>query len=112
MIEGFFLNEARDQIEILPVSASLSEELIRAKIQVSIYSTTFFDSLGMEVRNYSLNEIGFSSDYATEMVDMGIAESLKNEEDVIAKFEGTQSVSDHLTREDVFSPFQPRMMNF
>ena len=107
-----YRNEASDQIEILPVSASLSEELTRAKIQVSIYSTTFFDSLGMEVRNYSLNEIGFSSDYANEMVDMGIAESLKNEEDVIAKFEGTQSVSDHLTREDVFSPFQPRMMNF
>lgn len=110
--ENEYFNEASEQIEILPVSASLSEELTRAKIQVSIYSTTFFDSLGMEVRNYSLNEIGFSSDYATEMVDMGIAESLKNEEDVIAKFEGAPGVSHHLTREDVFSPFQPRMMNF
>ena len=107
-----YLNEASDQIEILPVSASLSEELTRANIQVSIYSTTFFDALGMEVRNYSLNEIGFSSDYASEMVELRVAEPLKNTEDVISKFESEQSKPDHLTREDVFSIFQPRMMNF
>ncbi len=107
-----YLQEASGQVEVLPVASSLNEELKRAKIQVSIYSTTFYDSLGMNVRNYSLNEIGFSSDYAGEMVELGMAEPLKNEEDVIYKFENTTAQSAHLKREDIFAAFQPRMMNF
>jgi len=107
-----YLKEANECVDILPIKASLNEELMRAKIQVSIYSTTFFDALGKGVRNYSLNETGFSGDYASEMVEMGVAEPLKNEEDVIAKFENAEHISVHLTREDVFSTFQPRMMNF
>ena len=105
-------SEANDFVEVLPVFASLNEELRRAKIQVSIYSTTFFDALGLEVRNYSLNEIGFSSDYASEMIELRVAEPLKNTEDVISKFENEQSKPDYLTREEVFSIFQPRMMKF
>jgi len=110
--EDKYLQEANERVEILPIFASLSEELTRAKIQVSIYSTTFFDALGLEVRNYSLNEIGFSSDYASEMIELRVAEPLKNTEDVISKFENEQSKPDYLTREEVFSIFQPRMMKF
>lgn len=110
--EDKYLKEANERVEILPIFASLSEELTRAKIQVSIYSTTFFDALGLEVRNYSLNEIGFSSDYASEMIELRVAEPLKNTEDVISKFENEQSKPDYLTREEVFSIFQPRMLNF
>ena len=106
------MNEASDCVEVLPISASLNEELKRAKIQVSIYSTTFFDALGMNVKNYSLNEIEYSSDYASEMVELGVAESLKNLEDVIAKFECSPEVLDYLTRQDVFSSFQPGMLSF
>lgn len=107
-----YLVESNDFVEVLPVSASLNEELKRAKIQVSIYSTTFFDALGMNVKNYSLNDIGYSGDYASEMVLLGVAESLKKSEDVIAKFESSPGQIDNLTREDVFGTFQPRMMNF
>ena len=106
------MGEASDCVEVLPISSSLNEELKRAKIQVSIYSTTFYDALGMGVKNYSLNDIGFSSDYASEMVELGVAESLKNSEDVIAKFERSPEMLDYLTRHDVFSSFQPRTMNF
>jgi hypothetical protein len=107
-----YQNEASDFVEILPVSSSLNEELKRAKIQVSIYSTTFFDALGMGVKNFSLNEIGFSGNYASEMVAFGVADSLKKSEDVISKFENSPDQIGNLTREDVFATFQPRMMNF
>ena len=110
--EKKYLGEASDCVEVLPISSSLNEELMRAKIQVSIYSTTFYDALGMGVKNYSLNDIGFSSDYASEMVELGVAESLKNSEDVIAKFERSPEMLDYLTRQDVFSSFHPRTMNF
>ena len=105
-------DEANDFIEVLPISSSLNEELKRAKIHVSIYSTTFFDALGMNVKNYSLDGIGYSGDYAAEMVAMGVAESLTKSEDVIAKFEQANNQRDNLLREDVFTSFQPRMMNF
>jgi len=107
-----YQNEASDFVEILPVSSSLNEELKRAKIQVSIYSTTFFDALGMGVKNFSLDEIGFSGNYASEMVAFGVADSLKKSEDVISKFENSPDQIGNLTREDVFATFQPRMMNF
>ena len=102
--------EANDSVEVLPISASLNEELKRAKIQVSIYSTTFFDAIGMQVKNYSLDDIGYSQDYASEMVALGVAESIKKDEDVIEKFESSPIFSERLTREDVFAPFQPRLM--
>jgi len=105
-------SEANNFVEVLPISASLNEELKRAKIQVSIYSTTFFDALGMQVQNFSLNDIGYSEDYASEMVSLGVAEPLKKLDDVIAKFESGSGQIDNLTREDVFAPFQPRMLNF
>jgi hypothetical protein len=105
-------SEAYDFVEVLPISASLNEELKRAKIQVSIYSTTFFDALGMQVQNFSLNDIGYSEDYASEMVSLGVAEPLRKIDDVIAKFESGSGQIDKLTREDVFASFQPRMLNF
>ena len=105
-------SEANNFVEVLPISASLNEELKRAKIQVSIYSTTFFDALGMQVQNFSLNDSGYSEDYASEMVSLGVAEPLKKTDDVIAKFESGSGQIDNLTREDVFAPFQPRMLNF
>jgi len=107
-----YMAEADDRVEVLPVSAPLNEELKRAKVQVSIYSTTFFDAVGMQVKNYSLNDIGYSLDYASEMVAMGVAESLKKGEDVIEKFQSVPSLTDHLTREDIFAAFQPRLLNF
>lgn len=110
--EEKYTYESSDCVEVLPISASLNEELMRAKIQVSIYSTTFYNALGMGVKNYSLNETGFSSDYSAEMVELGLAESLKNLEDVIAKFEASPGISDFLKREDVFADFQPRMLSF
>jgi hypothetical protein len=107
-----YMAEANDCVEILPVSASLNDELRRAKIQVSIYSTTFFDALGMGVKNYSLCDIGFSADYSAEMIEMGIAFSLKTSEDVISKFINGLEECNDLSRESVYASFQPRLLRF
>jgi hypothetical protein len=107
-----YMAEANDCVEILPVSASLNDELRRAKIQVSIYSTTFFDALGMGVKNYSLYDIGFSADYSAEMIEMGIAFSLKTSEDVISKFINGLEECNDLSRESVYASFQPRLLRF
>jgi hypothetical protein len=104
--------EGNDYVEVLPIASSLNEEFKRAKIQVSIYSTTFFDALGMQVRNYSLNDTGYSADYASEMVAFGVAEALNKSEDVISKFESSSGRADNLTRAHVYASFQPRLMNF
>lgn len=107
-----YLAEASERVDVLPASASLNKALSKAKIQVSIYSTTFFDALGFGVKNYSLTDIGYSADYANEMVEMSVAERLGKEEDVIKKFETDQTEVVHLTRADVFASFQPRLMKF
>jgi hypothetical protein len=46
------------------------------------------------------------------MVSMGVAESLRVNEDVISKFANESVILHHLTREDVFASFQPRLMHF
>jgi hypothetical protein len=107
-----YLQESSQNVEVLSISSSLNEELKRAKIQVSIYSTTFYDAVGMGVKNYSLNEIGYSADYASEMVESGVAEPLGNVEDVISKFENDAYITFDLTRNDLFAHFEPRMLNF
>jgi hypothetical protein len=66
----------------------------------------------MQVQNFSLNDSGYSEDYASEMISLGVAEPLREMDDVIAKFESGSGQIDKLTREDVFTPFQPRMLNF
>jgi hypothetical protein len=56
-----------------------------SRIQISIYSTTFFDALGFSIENYSLQEYSVYSDYAAEMVSEGVAEPLLVDEDPIEK---------------------------
>lgn len=107
-----YLNEEDYSVEVLPLNSSLAEELSKSKIQVSIYSTTFFDALGKGVRNYSLIDCGFSIDYAMEMVELKLAEPLKVSEDVISKYLEESEFNGNLSREDVFAIFQPRIMNF
>ena len=102
-----YILEKSESVEILPIDSSLHIELQKARIQVSIYSTTFYNSLGFKVKNYALVDCGYSSDYAQEMVEMKLAEPLKVFENVISKFEKNPTVYDDLTYEDVFKPFRP-----
>lgn len=60
--------------------------LSKSKIQISVYSTTFFDALGLDVVNFSLQNYTTGSDYAKAMAEEGMAIPLTFEEDPIEKY--------------------------
>lgn len=77
--------------------------LSKSKIQISVYSTTFFDALGLDVVNFSLQNYTTGSDYAHAMAEEGMAIPLSFEEDPIEKYE-LQKQQNLLEREDVYGP--------
>jgi hypothetical protein len=83
---GLYFNEQNGQVEVLPLQSSLSESLSRCRVQISIYSTTFFDGLGFSIANYALNDTGFSSDYVEDMIAQRVAVPLSKFDDPIQKF--------------------------
>lgn len=68
-----YLEHSFQHIEIGDVNLSLNELFVRARIQISIYSTTFFDALGYNIFNMSLQNYGYSIEYAREILAMGAA---------------------------------------
>ncbi|MFM7729909.1 MAG: hypothetical protein ACKO6L_02610 [Flavobacteriales bacterium] len=76
-------------LEIADVEVPLDSLLTRCKLQISIYSTTFFDALGMDVINFSLQDFGNMSDYARDVVEEKVAIGISAQEDPIAKFLNT-----------------------
>ncbi len=93
-------------IEIVDVETPLDELLSRAKIQISIYSTTFYDAFGFDVVNFSLQDFGTMSDYASDMISEGVAVPLKADEDPIRKFNAMKDADyTPLPREDVYAEY-------
>lgn len=98
-------------IEIVGVEMPLDELLGRAKIQISIYSTTFYDALGFDVVNFSLQEFGSMSDYASDMISEGVAVPLRLDEDPIIKFNADNNMANKLlTRTEVYSEFNKSLI--
>lgn len=91
---------------IAPSEVPLSEWLQKCKIQVSIYSTTFFDAAGYQIMNFAWQEKGFGSDYAEKMVSGGIAEPLYQATDPIDVYE-TKVLSGYsfISRDEIFGAF-------
>jgi hypothetical protein len=82
-----------------------------AKIQISIYSTTFYDALGFDVCNFSLQNYGSMSDYAADMIAESVALPLLIHENPIHKFLEKQEASSPLApREEVYCPFNPSVV--
>jgi hypothetical protein len=93
-------------IEIVDVETPLDVVLSKSKIQISIYSTTFYDAFGFDVINFSLQDFGTMSDYASDMISEGVAAPINADEDPIAKFLQMKSAEyRQLPREDVYAPF-------
>ncbi|NQX92483.1 MAG: hypothetical protein HRT74_10250 [Flavobacteriales bacterium] len=92
-----------DQLEVVGNESDLMDVLSRCKIQISIYSTTLFDALGMDVVNYSLQNFSESQDYAAEMIQHQVAIPLRIDEDPVAKFTKDPSAQP-LKRPDVYAP--------
>lgn len=105
-------NELKEYgIEIVDVEVALDDLLNKSKIQVSIYSTTFYDALGYDVVNFSLQDFGSMSDYASDMILEGVAAPLMADEDPIAKYLLTiHSGNALLPREDVYAPFNEELV--
>jgi hypothetical protein len=92
--------------EIVDHEKSLDDLLRLSKIQISIYSTTFYDALGFDVVNFSLQDYGSMSDYASDMISEGVATSLTIMEDPIVKYLAIKaSGQELLPREDVYATF-------
>jgi hypothetical protein len=66
--------------------SDLLELLAAAKIQVSIYSTTFFDALGLDVVNFTVQNFSPSSDYAADIAKEGVALPLGFADDPVAEY--------------------------
>jgi hypothetical protein len=93
-------------VEIRDIETPLDNLLKQCKIHISIYSTTFYDALGFDVCNYSVQEFGSMSDYAADMIAEGVALPLYTNENPISKY-----LTEHHTgqsqvpRNDVYSSF-------
>ncbi|MFN5295594.1 MAG: hypothetical protein ACK5BL_08700 [Flavobacteriales bacterium] len=93
-------------VEIRDIESPLDVLLKRCKIHISIYSTTFYDALGYDVCNFSLQHYGSMSDYAADMIAESVALPLFEEDDPIAKFLSiTEQNIPFTTRDDVYSSF-------
>ena len=91
--------------EIVDQERPLLSLLRESKIQISIYSTTFFDALGCGTTNYSIQNYGPYKDYAAEMIAEGVAAALSFDEDPIEKFIQAKDSIPQRSREEVYSSF-------
>jgi hypothetical protein len=93
--------------EIAPADASLDDLLTKAKIQISIYSTTFYDAIGFDVLNLSVQQYGTSSDYAADIIREGVAIPIRLDEDPVAAYLNTQPEKvQRLSRNEIYASFR------
>lgn len=94
------------QFELAGNDSDLSALLAKSKIQISIYSTTFFDALRHNVLNFSLQNYSEYADYASDMVKEKIALPLNISDDPIVLHNNLKDQDlTTLDHEYVFSPF-------
>ncbi len=93
-------------LEIVDIEVPLDELMSKCKIQISIYSTTFYDAFGFDVINFSLQDYGAMSDYASDMISEGVAEPLLADEDPILRYHSLKKGSHkEFSRDNVYSEF-------
>ncbi|MFN0032827.1 MAG: hypothetical protein ACKVOR_11770 [Flavobacteriales bacterium] len=98
-------------IEIVDLEIPLDTLLRKSKIQISIYSTTFYDALGFDMVNFSLQDFGNMSDYASDMIEEGVAAPLLAHEDPVEKYRQAMSAGHTLLpREEVYAPFDEELV--
>ena len=94
-----------EKVKILPIETSIQEVLASCKIQISIYSTTFYDALGQDVFNFAWTDSGVSSDYVSEVISESIAVPIELKEDIVEKFLNFKS-SFFIERNQVFQEYR------
>lgn len=92
--------------EIVDSERTLDDLLAECRIHISIYSTTFYDALGFDVVNFSLQNYGIHRDYAADMITERAALPLSVDDDPIACFEKINlQDAKLLTRDEVYATF-------
>lgn len=95
-------------VKVFGNEAHLLQLLADSRVHISIYSTTFFDAIGLETLNLSLQNYSPSADYAEEMVRHGVALALEVDDDPIAVYERTNIADTGFGNRDRFyQPFDP-----
>jgi hypothetical protein len=97
--------------EVIGTEASLVKLFQRSRIQITIYSTTLFDALGYGVHNFAIQHYTQSSDYAEDMVKLGVAEGLLTDEDPVERYLNSASRTEQMRRSDVYASFSPEVLN-
>lgn len=107
--EAYFQLNLSEKVKILPVETNIQHVLAYSKIQVSIYSTTFYDALGQDVFNFSWIDSGVSDDYVSEVITEAVALPLELKEDVISKFLNTTN-SFFVDRKQIFQEYSASLI--
>jgi hypothetical protein len=95
--------------ELVDMEVTLDDLLRRAKIQISIYSTTFFDAIGFDVVNFSIQAFGTSSDYAAEIVRESVAIPITIDENPIDKYMTEKDRLHMRSRQDIYGTFNTEL---
>lgn len=95
------------QLSLAEKSSNIQDLLHRAKMQISIYSTTFFDAAGLEVMNFSWVTKGVGSDYAASLVEENVAIALKSDTCPIVYYLENHQTYSYLQREAIYAPLDP-----
>jgi hypothetical protein len=107
-----FAKEAYDKYRANPLcEVHESPEVLyslfrRAKIQISIYSTTFFDAVGYGLVNFSIQDFGPFGNYAREMAESGVAQGIKFEEDPVEVMKKLIPGRAGISREKLYADFK------
>lgn len=102
--ESYDVLKGHPRCQVFGKESDLMHLLAQCKVQVSIYSTTLFDALGLNVVNLSIQNYGRSADYARAMVSERVALGVGSDEDPIAAAQSAAS-NELLPESDVYAPF-------
>lgn len=92
-------------VSLVGNESDLNALLRDSKIQISIYSTTFYDAAGWGIMNFSLQQYSPSSDYAFDMVQEGIALPLSVTENPVKKYQEELPSHQFLERQYIYGKF-------
>ena len=104
-----YLRYQEDRVQVIQ-HGDLGEIFKKAKIQLSIYSTTFYDAVGYDIMNFALVDAITHDSYIREMIDSGVALPIHLEQDPIQLFLQSQR-KPVLKREDIYASFPTPEVN-
>lgn len=92
-------------IQIRNATSDLFGLMQESRIQISIYSTTFYDAAGFGVMNMSLQDYGPAADYAKLMVKEKVALPLAIDENPVHRYEQERNGYAFLKRDYFYDSF-------